>query len=44
LHTHGRPSLSFPRSWRERIEAPRPAILPDILQVTREHFLATFLF
>jgi len=28
LHAHGRPSLSFARSWRERIEAPRPAILP----------------
>src|SRR6266699_7295214 len=38
LHTHGRPSLSFARSWRKHIEAPRPAILPDILQVTREAF------
>jgi hypothetical protein len=38
LHTHGRPSLSFARSWREHIEAPRPAILPGILQMTREAF------
>jgi len=31
-------ALPYPRSWRERIEAPRPAILPDILQITKEAF------